>query len=56
VSFSLHATVTQKIIDCAHSTLSETHKNRKNIPIIVALCPVRLIIEEELLGESFDVP
>ncbi|KAK6249946.1 hypothetical protein QUC31_007420 [Theobroma cacao] len=62
VPFSLHATVTQKIIECARSAANEVHnKNRKNIPIVVTLCPVRLMEEEALLSEheasaeSFDV-
>ncbi|OMP02298.1 Zinc finger, RING-type [Corchorus olitorius] len=49
VPLSLHATVTQKIIDCARSAITETHnKNRNNIPIIVALSPVRLIMDEDV--------
>ncbi|XVF54277.1 hypothetical protein PTKIN_Ptkin05aG0167900 [Pterospermum kingtungense] len=42
VPFSLHATVMQKIIECARSAVNETHnKNRKNIPIVLTLCSVR---------------
>ena len=55
VPFSLHATVMQKIIECARKAVNETHnKNRKNIPIIVTLCPVRLSEEETVLSDDYE--
>ncbi|XVF11958.1 hypothetical protein REPUB_Repub08aG0073300 [Reevesia pubescens] len=55
VPFSLHATVTQRVIECARSALNGTHnKNRNNIPIIVTLCPVRLLEEEAVLSDEFE--
>ncbi|KAK8662041.1 hypothetical protein V6N13_091629 [Hibiscus sabdariffa] len=48
VPFSLHATMMQKIIECARSAMSETHnKKRRNIPIIVTLGPARTAPEDE---------
>ncbi|XP_022715729.1 E3 ubiquitin-protein ligase RNF181 homolog [Durio zibethinus] len=53
--FSLHATVTQRVIECARSALKETHnKNRNNIPIVVTLCPVRLSEEEAVLSDEYE--
>ncbi|XP_022737327.1 E3 ubiquitin-protein ligase CHFR-like [Durio zibethinus] len=53
VPFSLHATVTQRVIECARSAMNETHnENRNNIPIIVTLCPVRPSEEETVLSDE----
>ncbi|XVF09114.1 hypothetical protein REPUB_Repub07fG0063200 [Reevesia pubescens] len=55
VPFSLHATVMQRVIECARSAVNQTHnKNRNNIPIIVTLCPVRLSEEEAILSNEYD--
>ncbi|XVE54824.1 hypothetical protein DITRI_Ditri03aG0113700 [Diplodiscus trichospermus] len=53
VPFSLHATVMQKIIECARSAVKETNnKNRNNIPIVVTLCPVTLPEEEAVVSDE----
>ncbi|XVE56972.1 hypothetical protein DITRI_Ditri04bG0054600 [Diplodiscus trichospermus] len=55
VPFSLHATVTQRVIECARSAANETrNKNRSNIPIVVTLCPLRISEEEAVISEEYE--